>query len=238
MIHFYSHYDPQDPEAVRCCAFAKQTWDKIGWIQRPVLMEELPRLFTLDNRAIPFVRDVFDIGTRDVNDEEICVYTNLDIQIRSDTDKIITSTLNKLDACYCFRRDFPPGQIKPIPDHSYHTGHNYCGSDMYAFKAKWWRANRTIMPDMLIAHELWDAILRHLVDMTHVGECTGLLDLCAHEKNGDSWWEKPQNRYRLRGQIHNLTHGVRWLKAHGFNPAHHGVPNHFGRMHISGGGNL
>lgn len=237
MIHFYSHYKPDDPDAVRCLEMAARSWEKIDWIERPVTTAELPRLFTLDKRSIPYVRDVFDLGIQGVEDQEICVYTNIDIQVRSDAGEIIGKTLNGIDACYGFRRDFPPGQTAPIADHLYRTGHNYCGSDMYAFRAGWWRKNRSMMPDMLIAHELWDAVLRHLIDMTHPGKGTGMLDLCAHEKNGDSWWEKPRNRYTLRGQIHNLSHGVRWLKANGFNPAHHGVPHHFARMHISGGGN-
>jgi len=223
MIHFCTDYVSTNPDVIRCRDIARRTWKELQWQERPIKDSDLPRLYKADGKSLPFMKDVFDLGVKDAADREICVFTNDDIQIHFSTPYAIAARLQETDACYCFRRDFPPGRTEPVPYKDYISGHDYPGSDLYAFRAGWWRRVRGQMPDMILANEAWDAVLRCLIDMTNRGKQTGMKDLIAHEKNGASWWERPENRYTLHGQKHNLTQAYHWFRKHGYEPRTFGV---------------
>lgn len=223
MIHFYPKYFPKNPDVIRCNDLAAQSWTRLRWKDVPILDADLPRMFREDGKPMPYMKDVFDLGSWQANIGEICVYSNTDIQVRSDADFIIANHLQDTDAAYCFRRDFPKPIAGVIPDHLYASGHDYAGSDLYAFRASWWRQHRDKMPDLILGYESWDAILRCIIEMTNPGKPVRLYDLIAHEKDGRSWWETPQNRYTLKGQKHCLTLSYRWLLQNGYNPSKFGI---------------
>ena len=211
MTHFFSDYPPRTPDEERCRLLAVTTWKRLPWTARAVPEKFLPRLVTGDGRRIPWIRDVFDAGVTGLLDDEITVYTNAHIQVRSDAVLHTEAGLRDVEAGYCFRRDFPPRLSDPVPDALYPSGHNYCGSDLYAFRARWWRKHRGNFPDMLIAYEGWDPVLRHLIERTIGGRYAGLGNLIAHEKDGDSWWEHPARTadWAASRQTSSLTSSMR-----------------------------
>lgn len=221
--HFYPWFVSKNPEVNRCNEQARQTWKKIAWNDIPVPDDCLPRLYTKDGRALPYMKDVFDKGVEKAADNDICIYTNTDIQIRSDVLKHVNIVLKQSDALYCFRRDFPP-KTGIVADANYVHGHAYSGSDLYAFRARWWRQQRVNMPDMILGAEAWDCLLRLLIERTNKGRQVFIADVIAHEKDGFSWWEHPQNRYRLYCQRHNLGLAREWMRVRGIDPRRFGIP--------------
>jgi len=223
IFHLYSHFEPEDPELVRRLAFAQETWKAQLWTEIPVKDEELPRLFEQSQRVVPYLRDLFDYACAIAKDENaIIVQTNADILVRSDACLEIAAAMQDTDACYCYRRDF--GRlVTPLADKDYARGYAYVGSDLHAFRVRWWRKHRDNYPDMAM-FEAYDPVLRHLMDFTNPKGTTRLYDLIAHERH-DSAWERPKNRYSWAGQRHNLSLAIAWMKKHGIKPQSHGIPD-------------
>jgi hypothetical protein len=225
IVHVYSEYGKPDPETKRRLAVAKSTWACQRWQDCPVPDASLPRLFTEEGKSLPFIRDLFDAGCQGQDDSAIVVYTNTDICVHSQASLIIAEAMQETDACYAYRRDLDRIDA-PIPDDQIVNARWYCGRDLYAFRAGWWRFYRLRMPDMLIAREMWDPTMGQLMDETNAGP-TVLPDIIYHERHGApaGYWEDASNRYRLRGQIHNLTLGVNFFRQRGIDPQKYGVPS-------------
>lgn len=220
IFHCWTDYTPKDPEAVRRMALAQATWPRQGWVEVPVKDSDLPRLFHEEGKSLPYITDIFDFACN--GRQGIMVYTNADIHCRSDCSKVIEEAAEHTNAGYCFRRDFPKLESE-VPDEAYASGHDYCGSDLYFFWTEWWVKYRKQMPALIAGLESWDCVMRHLIDLTNPRKPTRLRDLIVHERHG-SWWERRENRYRLRGQKYCLATAKAWLIAHGIDPRIHGIP--------------
>jgi hypothetical protein len=223
IVHFYSDYTPASEDALNRQIVAQQTWAKQPWRERPVLESELPRVWKEEGKQLPYVKDVFDIATADLPARAIAVYTNADICVRSDCALQIAGAMQDTEALYSFRRDFHFDFNAPMADTMIERGKHYPGTDLYAFRVSWWRANRASYPDMLIGIEFWDPVLRTLIERTNQGRGIVLPGVSYHRKHA-SFWEQAENRYRLRAQMHNLTLGRDWLVALGINPARYSLP--------------
>lgn len=220
--HFYSEFEPKDAAAKHRQTVAKMSWSIQPWTELPIRDQDLPRLWHEEGRSYPYLLDLFDAAVSKKDDADILIFTNSDIGVVTKATFYIALALQDTDACYCYRRDFNHDYSEPIPDDVVPRGDDYVGSDLYAFRTFWWRKVRGDFPDMLLGHELGDAILRRLIDSTNFGKPTMLRNLIYHRRHA-SWWEKAENRYRLNGQIHNLTQGANWLRQKGVNPSVHGV---------------
>lgn len=227
MIHLWSSYPTKDADTARRLAVARSTWKNQHWWEAPVSDASLPRLWAEEGKALPYITDIFNQGCgQQYQEGDIVVYTNADICVHSKAALIIALAMQDTDACYGYRRDF--GRIdSSIPDSDIANGHWYCGRDLFAFRVGWWRAHRDAMPAMLIGRECFDPVLGQLMDETNAGKPTVLPDLIYHERHGavEGYWEHPNNRYRLRGQLHNLTLACRFFIKRGIPPAKYGVPN-------------
>lgn len=201
------------------------TWSIQHWQEFPVRDEDLPRMWEEEGKRFPYVKDVFDMACLQRPDEDCLIYTNADICVVSHCSVICALALQETDAFFSFRTDFNHDFTEPIPDDVVARGSSYAGSDLYGFRVRWWRKWRKDFPDMLLATELWDAVMRHLIQFTNQGKPVNVTGTNYHRRHG-SYWESNKNRYRLRGQLHNLTTGSRWLRFHGISPIAHGVPNH------------
>lgn len=222
LTHFYFVHDGDAATRARQ-ALAKATWTTQFWSELPVNASDLPRVWVEEGRTYPHILDLFDLACSFLSPGDIAIYTNSDICVVSHCAFAIANALQETDAAYCFRRDFAEPFHEPIPDDVVARGSDYPGSDLYAFRVYWWRDHRKDFPDMITGHEAWDPVLRHLMDLTNPGRPTRLRDLIYHHRH-PSWWESPANRYRLRGQLHNLRLASAWLKARGIDPAIHGIP--------------
>lgn len=220
--HCYSAYRPSDPETLRRHEIAQQTWKNLAWTEHPVTDGDVPRLFREEGRTLPFLRDVFDFAMRGLDPHDIMVHTNSDIHVRSDAPGTIALALQNTEAVYCYRRDF--GRLDaPLQDQQYVQGKAYAGHDMSAFRVRWWQNHRMEMPDMILGTEAWDPCLRILIDHSNRGSDNSVSDLIGHERH-DSYWERKENRYRLKAQLHNLNLARVFMRTHGVNPRTYGIP--------------
>lgn len=221
--HFYTSYVPKDPDTLRRNKVAQETWKRLPWVERPVSDDRLSRMWEEEGRRLPYVRDVFNCAADGLQDNEILIYTNADIHVRSDTCVAVACLLQSSDAAYCFRRDF--GRLDaPLTDEQYAKGFAYAGHDLTAFRVGWWRHWQHAMPDMILGLEAWDPCIRILIDRTNYQRPTLLHDLIGHERH-PSYWENPANRYRLKGQKYCLDLARKFMRSYGVNPRSHGIPS-------------
>ncbi len=223
IYHAYTEYAPSDPDTARRMRIAQSTWPRQPWKELPIRDSDLPRLWEERGRKFPYVRDVFDAACEGANDDDIVVYTNADIMVRGDTCTKIAERLQEIDACYCYRRDFHHRVDSPVPDKDFEKGLDYAGSDLAAFRVIWWRAYRDLFPDMVIAAEAYDPVLRQLIDESNLTGNPVLRDLTCHERHG-SYWENPAHRYKLHMQLHNLGLAKAFFLSRGINPGKFGIP--------------
>lgn len=222
IYHFFSDFEPHDPATKSRHKVARMTWSTQLWTEMPIPDCVLPRMWDEEGRRFPYVLDVFDSACAGKSAEDCLIYTNADICVLSNCALLCAAALQETDALYSYRRDFNEDFHAPIPDDVVLRGTAYCGSDLYAFRASWWRQWRKEFPDMLIGTEAWDPILRHLMEITNPRNSVNLPDTHYHRRH-DSIWERSDNRYRLKRQLHNLMLASQWLRAHGINPAIHGI---------------
>lgn len=201
---------------------AQSTWGRQPWLDLPIRDQDLPRLYTEDGGANPYVKDVFNVACKGLADDDILIYTNADIMVRSDCTMQVATTLQSATACYAFRRDFHHRIEKAIPDGDFEKGMAYAGSDLFAFRKIWWDIMNDEMPDMIIGYEAYDPMLRLLADETNPGVKTRIDNIICHERHA-SMWEDANNRYTLKGQIKCLALAKQFFATHGVNPATHGI---------------
>ena len=222
VVHIYTAYQPKDPETIRRNQLAESTWKAQPWKEVPVEDRNLPRLWREENRAFPYIKDIFDLGITGLADDDIGIYTNADILVTTNCTAAVIACLSQSDACYAYRRDFKRLDAA-LPDAEVSKGHDYAGSDLCGFRAGWWRKHRAVFPDMILGHEAWDPCYRIMVDQTNPGKAVSVRDVIYHERH-DSYWEREKNRYRLAGQIRCLTLAARFMRSRGVDPKSHYLP--------------
>lgn len=222
MIHAYSAYTPKDSEGARRHRVAQESWAGMGWQELPISDMDLPRRFYERGTHLPYIRDLFDYAVTNRDDSDIVVFTNSDIGVASDARFSIAEAHQFNDATYAFRRDFNHKVEKPIPDVDIGRGVHYPGSDLFAFRAGWWRYWRNDYPDLILAREAWDACMRVLVEQTNKNKPISIPNIIWHERHPNGW-EAGTLRYSLPGQLYNLRLASAWLVLRGYNPAEFGI---------------
>lgn len=220
IYHAHCVYNPRSKETQRRMNLARRTWEEQPWIDCPI-PERSCRLFSDRGGVVPYIKDLFAEAINGKDNGDIIVFTNSDICVSPICCVSIVAALQSIDAGYCFRRDF--GRLdQPLPVQKIKTGIHYCGSDLYAFRAGWWRQYRREYPDLLLGREAWDAVLRLLIDETHPGKNCTLYNLIYHEKHS-STWENPLNKRTLRSQLYNVELAKQWMMVSGYNPRQIGL---------------
>jgi hypothetical protein len=223
IYHFYTAYSPVDPDTIRRTALAQASWKLQPWTEIPIRDEDLPRMFQEKGRSFPYLQDVFNKACEGRDDNDIMVYTNADIHVKSTACGIITEALQAVDAVYGYRRDFHHRLETPVADADYVKGNAYPGSDIYAFRVFWWNTVKDQMPNMILGGEGWDPLMRVLIDTINLPGDKVLRDLICHERHGGvNHWEHPVNRYKSGWNLHNLTLAKKFCAMRGINPASFG----------------
>ena len=208
IYHTYSAYTPKSPETQRRMRLAARTWSTQPWLEIPV-PERAGRVFIDEAGSVPYIKDILNIATSNKNPEDIIVFTNADICVRSDAAYLIVAALQGTAAVYSFRRDF--GLLNtPLPDHLIRTGTDYIGCDLFAFRVAWWQSYQDAFPDLLLGRETWDCVMRLIMDWTNSDTRAALPDMIYHERH-PTVWENHRNRHRLPSQLHNLNLAKQWL---------------------------
>jgi hypothetical protein len=153
-----------------------------------------------DPRALPFLRDLLDMGVRGAGPGDLLVFTNDDCVFAPG----LTDTLLRVtQAAWASRHEFvrlpkPPSCLDII------TARKHPGADLFAMTPAWWQAHRRDYPDMILGCEAWDLVLRKLM------ASTGALELhaaIAHEEHGATW----QGRRADPSALHNRKLAGAWL---------------------------
>ncbi len=220
VIHVHSKFSPTDAGTIRRHKVAQLSWLSQPWHEKPFSHTDLPRSWQEGGRALPYVKDLFHAGCLGEQDSDIIIYTNADTIMRSDAVPQIVNCLQQSEACYTYRTDFHHTLFKPPPDADFAKGIPYAGSDLVAFRARWWRKHRHLMPDMILSFEAWDAVIRQLVEETNPNTDNRVPGIIAHERHGGaSHWENPANRYTWRGQLLNLSLAKAFFRQRDIDPA-------------------
>src|SRR5206468_3985638 len=153
---------------------------------------------------LPYVGDIFDVGVAGTPTDTVIVFVNSDIGVTSDCCLRLLAALQVNPATYAFRKDCHHRLNEPPADGALNGFVPYAGTDLFAFRAEWWRRYRLEWPAMVLGREAWDCCLRVLVEATCPNKPIAVENCCWHEKHsGESHWENPHLRYTLPGQRHN-----------------------------------
>ena len=156
-----------------------------------------------DDKPVPYIKDLFDLGAAMAQEEDIIVYANRDICLTQDAaEKIRESVAGSNGICCAIRRNI----YRPLqPGKIYKTVLNCWpdnGIDLFAVTPKWWREHREKIPDLLIGREAWDAVFRWMAaDELPAGSTAFLMDDVIYHEFHDSMWIK--ERTTNKGQLHN-----------------------------------
>lgn len=240
-IHVASTFDAVGEDARRNTA-AMMTWKPVRFTSdgKPVHHEKFARLddgkgpngpvYTLEHRAgmngapsrtsesmndprkVPYLKDVIDYALKCVKtDRDIIMLTNADTLLVPDAWDMIRRSMHQAEAVCSARADFRRVD-QPIPWLAVSVPEPYCGTDLFAFTARWWLKIRDIVPDVLIACEGWDAMLRWLVlKQNPAGNLRPVI--CYHEAHAAFW---AKNRFDNPGQIHNRRVLTEWCHKYGY----------------------
>lgn len=205
--HVWVEYPSNHPDESRRRRLAAKTWKQVYSLNplvepMPIIHDQLPRLFDDGKRKLPYIKDVIEFAFSFCMDSDVIILTNIDICFSESVAGSIEKMMEGRECAYCYRRDFkkldgvlPPNEIG--------KGDDYCGTDVFIFRAKWWRDNVASFPDMLMGAEAWDPVMRTIMHETD--QNTGIFkDLFYHERH-PSVWEQAENRYALTSQIYNLN---------------------------------
>lgn len=219
MIHVWSDYPRLNPDAARRHAVAKKTWETEFngglWVEMPVPETVFPRNARYnfgEKKAAPFFGDLLDRAARRAKDNDVLVFTNDDTCLVPGAGRVLESEVPKCGAVFCSRVDHTRFD-QPLSVQDALTGQHHVGADIFAFTVEWWKRWRGDMPDMLIAFEAFDLVLRKLITM-HGGK--ELLNCCYHEQHLGDW---TRNRM-TRGAVYNRSTAGKWLAAHGVKWGH------------------
>lgn len=213
-IHVWSDYPRQNKDAIRRHEVAKQTWKtefgNNGWVEMAVPEAGFMRNARLnygEMKAAPFFGDLIDRAAEKAQPGDIIAFTNDDTCVVQGAANLIRSEVLKCGAVFCSRIEHTYLSA-PLPREAAIKGGTHVGADIFAFTVDWWKRWRRDMPDMLIAFEAFDLVLRKLITM-HGGK--ELMNCCYHENHIGDW---TKNRLG-RGSTHNRQTAGQWLKAHG-----------------------
>lgn len=210
MIHVWSKYNISDLGAQRRHAMAKLTWEREmkGWMDLPLLDASFHRNARTDFndlKSAPYVPDMMDRAIALANAGDIVVLTNDDTCVTPNLTRIIKDVLAESGACWSARREHH--RI----DHAMTAselmqGRKHVGADLFAFTKEWWTTHGDKMPDMLMAFENWDYVLRTVINENGGREIEGL---CYHEIHTGDWLK----RREVPAAKHNQRVGGQFFEA-------------------------
>lgn len=200
-----SVFDSKDPDEQRRNAYAAATWGfhaSLGEFMDFSVADDMLLRSSKDVgdvRSVPFLRDLIDYAMHFARPEDVVLLVNTDTCITSDGfEKLRGVFASGLGAAFAYRHNFRcklSGFKRDVRE-----GHVDGGVDLLALTPKWWDDHKTYFPDMLLACEGWDWVMRVLIE-----ESTGrggVENLIYHEWHDPVWREK-KVRQQNPGQRYN-----------------------------------
>ena len=167
-------------------------------------------------KPLPFVRDMIAAARAATSkpDDILCI-ANADIGFTAGITGLILMGCQRYGAVFAHRWDFHKvnegSDVTAITEARVRRGRWYAGSDLFAFTVKWWDEHGHKFPDMLLAREGWDMILRNLIKSTKGSE---IHQAIWHERHPSLWEQQPN----LEGNNYNRRLAKNWLDTHGGHP--------------------
>jgi hypothetical protein len=188
LIHVWSKYHINKPDARKRHNMAKLTWEREmgSWIDMPLEDSFFKRNARTDFNNIksaPYVTDMIDAAMEKANLWDIVVITNDDTCVTPNLTRIVRDVLAGCGACWGARREHRLIN-HPMTSTELMQGYKHCGADIFCFTKEWWIQHGHNMPDMLMAFENWDYVLRTVVNENGGREIEGL---CYHEIHQGDW---------------------------------------------------
>ena len=188
-------------------ALARSTWEPLlqsrqGWVEHHVTKVPRTSRDFGDTRTLPFIHDMVEQAvakTRKPTD--VVILINADICLTPWGADAIERAVEKYGACHCTRLNFPrPMQIVKHR-HQLAGGTWFAGTDLVAFSVKWWTEHKAEFPDMVLACECWDLVMRNLINITGGVDVP---DAIYHETHDNYWYDGARSRPReFPGNAHN-----------------------------------
>lgn len=160
---------------------------------------------------LPKVKNMIDHIYDRTEDNDILMITNADICFVPGITGWILHEVERHEAVYFHRHDFPTIDKLLISEAEAGKGKWYCGSDTFAFTHKWWKQHKDLFPDMYFGREAWDMVMRNMIKRSGGVEIHNAI---YHEKH-KSYWEN-EGRDCAENE-HNRKLASRWLSRYGGN---------------------
>jgi hypothetical protein len=188
LVHVWSKYNIVKADAKKRHQVAKSTWDKEmkDWIDMPLKDDDFTRNSRTDfgdYKFAPYVTDMIDKAVKTMNPWDIVVLTNDDTCVCPGIGPMLKRILAECDACWSARREHRRVD-RMMTTNELMRGYKHVGADVFAFTKQWWLQYGHNMPDMLMAFENWDYVLRTVIEESGGQEIQGL---CYHEIHPGDW---------------------------------------------------
>lgn len=199
--------EPLSADAQRRNAFAHATWEPLlknrqGWIEHRIASVSRSSRDFGDTRTLPFIHDMVEQAVaRTRKPTDVVILINADICLTPWGADAIERAVEQYGACHCTRLNFP----KPMREVTHRSqlsgGVWFAGTDLVAFSVKWWAEHKAEFPDMVLACECWDLVMRNLINITGGVDVP---DAIYHEIHDNYWYDGARSRPReFPGNAHN-----------------------------------
>ena len=163
------------------------------------------------SEGLPYMRDIFEEGLNGSRPDDIVCYTNADVGFVSGITGLILDSVRRTGCCFAHRWDITqpiPASVPVVTEFHVKRAHWYAGSDLFAFSRSWWTKYGYLFPDMIVAREGWDMILRNLMKRSGGQE----IHQCIWHQWHPSFWEVNK---QCAGNVHNLNLAAEWIRTYG-----------------------
>lgn len=187
IIHAWNDYPYRREDAAYRHGIARASWDseykKGRWISAMVCDAQLTRNGNSigEQKPLPFVNDIINIACELAQPDDLIVLTNDDtIFLDGLTERLLSTT----PPFWSSRWEHAKVQSKLNAEAIKHHSWKHVGADIFVFTKRWWMEFGSEFPDMLVAREAWDLVLRCLINLTGGHEEDAL---CAHIIHDPEW---------------------------------------------------
>lgn len=218
IIHAWNDYPYRPSDAQWRHEIAKRSWEeeyKRGrWIPCPVYDAQLSRNAQSigEPKPLPFVNDIIDAAASQAQpDDYICLTNDDTIFVHGLTDLILDGPMQ-----WSSRWEHITVKEPLTRETIQKNAWKHVGADIFIFTKRWWLEVRSEFPDMILAREAWDLVLRTLIGLKGGQESIALCGHIIHQPE----WHSPQhresvsnifNREAARGFFRN--HNMPWPKV-------------------------
>lgn len=214
MVHVWNEYERTNAGAIKRNNVAKLSWSiaggKVGmYVPLAIRDSDFYRNAHTalgDSKAVPYVRDLIEFGLASCFADDVLLVTNDDTVLMPDALPKIAEGVRKYGSIWGARSEFRRLDSPPSMT-SLAGSYKHVGADLFAFTRGWWEKNGREFPDMVLAFENWDYIMRGIINMTGGKE---LFYLAAHECHPSYWLQNRNSPASIHNR--NLSHG--WLNTH------------------------